>query len=109
METGFQYVYARKLVAMMRSGKILIIHHENYVNEKGLPGIEYVCTYGDRRFYFSESRTELPSQIQRFIRVLSDTNNILIKKPVTFLNRHGELGLYLEARSGSQWFKFHTR
>jgi hypothetical protein len=107
MEEGFKYVYARQLRAAMNSGEFQIISFENYRNEYGQPGVEYVCEYRGRRFYCSESRTEEPSQVSRFIAVLKDEENILDKQLI-WPNRKGEDCLYLEASYREHWYKFHT-
>lgn len=109
MSHGFKYVFARKLKLAMETGEFRLVSFESYENDFEVPGIEYVCEYRGRRFYFSESKSEVSCDVRRFIKVLSHPKDFSPSKPVIWPNRHGEEGLYLEVwPPGGQWYKFHT-
>ena len=108
IDPGYRYTYARKLRRTVLSGEFTIVATEEYENEWGQPGVEYICEYRGRRFYCSESRTELPSTLQHFAKVLSDQNDISTKVPLIWPNRFGLECLYLEVWCYGRWYKFHT-
>jgi hypothetical protein len=105
---GYQYVYARILRAVIETGDFHIISCEEYKNEVGQPGIEYVCEYRGRRFYISESQTQRLSSEKHFSNVLKNENGFDMRKPLIWPNRYGEDCLYLEAWYVGRWYKFHT-
>lgn len=105
---GYQYTYARRLVKALQSGEFRILYTENYENDYGQLGVEFVCEYKGRKFYLSENKTEEPSSIERLIKVLKFEEGFDRKKQLIWPNRRGEECLYLEVWFGAQWFKFHT-
>jgi hypothetical protein len=108
MEFGLRYVYARKLRKVLTSNQFQILFVEEYVNEQGQMGMEYVCDYRSRRFYCSESKTDLPSNVAQFEMVLRDPKEVSTTVPLVWPNRHGEPCLYIEVWSTRHWYKFHT-
>ncbi|MGD0920838.1 MAG: hypothetical protein ABSA70_03625 [Terriglobia bacterium] len=105
---AWEHLVARRFAQVLRDPDFRITDNGPYTNDYGIPGWRFVGSRAGRSFYVSQSRTTAPPSPRKVASILSNGDNIDVKKAAIYRNRDLEEGLRVEAWYGSQWFQVFT-
>ena len=99
---------ARKFAGALRDPQFQVTSSEAYLNAYGVMGwrVNGVCR--GRTFYASQSQTTEPDSPEKFAKILSNGDNVDVRKLAVYRNEKMQDGLRVEAWFGGRWFQVFT-
>ena len=99
---------ARKFADVLRDPNFRVESGGPYPNEYGVMGWRYSRSLNGRLFYISESKTSIPTPLQKLARIISESEHLDRRHSVVYANRDFGLGVRVEAWYCGTWFQVFT-